>query len=491
MLQSTPPNLRNTDRNLLFGALAVQADLLPPRRFVEACSLWANRSEKPLADLLVQRGWLTAEACQEIETLLQRKLDKHHGDVQAALAEVGGNGLYRAFASVREPELRTALIGLGQSVQIGLTPPMRVPPVRPAPPVETAALAWDVDEKLPLRSPKGGGVRQWARSNRRLVQTFAALAVAAVIACVLCAGLFVRETLQQEKLARTQKQRVQMGMPPKAGPFFVPPAELDQDAEAQQLVDYLYLVLVNRSAVVEHIRRDPVLDGLVRPSLARHLILPTGCCDSLTVLASQAGDIVQILDRDIRTKAIQIAQRQDKNYLEVLREALRQEDPLHQGRGGTYLVFNNASWYVVRQPGAPAASYHKALALAEEAVRLIPPLDDQPGIVWNTLGVAQYRAGKYAEAAKWLDKSDRQNRHKRRVPLIADLAFLAMALQKSGEKEKAQEVFEQLRQAPLTVDTVEHELEDRVFLREVEEVFGKKLKRDDRAPRVGGLKRVK
>src|SRR5262249_24789664 len=49
----------STDHNLLLGVLALQADLLDAARFAEACSAWAARKEVPLADLLVERGWLT------------------------------------------------------------------------------------------------------------------------------------------------------------------------------------------------------------------------------------------------------------------------------------------------------------------------------------------------------------------------------------------------------------------------------------------------
>jgi hypothetical protein len=52
----------DTARNLLLGVLALQADLLTPSRFVEACTAWSARKETPLADLLMERGWLSAEA---------------------------------------------------------------------------------------------------------------------------------------------------------------------------------------------------------------------------------------------------------------------------------------------------------------------------------------------------------------------------------------------------------------------------------------------
>ena len=52
----------DTDRNLLFGVLALQADLIDSARFGEVCSAWASRKETPLADLLVERGGLDYQA---------------------------------------------------------------------------------------------------------------------------------------------------------------------------------------------------------------------------------------------------------------------------------------------------------------------------------------------------------------------------------------------------------------------------------------------
>jgi hypothetical protein len=49
------------DRNLLFGVLALQADLITPTRFAEACAEWAAHKDRPLSDLLLQRGWISAD----------------------------------------------------------------------------------------------------------------------------------------------------------------------------------------------------------------------------------------------------------------------------------------------------------------------------------------------------------------------------------------------------------------------------------------------
>ena len=63
-----------TDHNLLFGVLALQADLIDPSSFVEVCTLWANQKHKPLANLLVERGLLTPADRADVEKLVQRKL---------------------------------------------------------------------------------------------------------------------------------------------------------------------------------------------------------------------------------------------------------------------------------------------------------------------------------------------------------------------------------------------------------------------------------
>jgi hypothetical protein len=91
----------DADRNLLFGVLALQADLLTPARSAEACSAWAACKDAPLADLLVERGWLTPSDRADVEKLLLRKLAKHGGDARASLAEI-----------TTDPGIRLSLAGL-------------------------------------------------------------------------------------------------------------------------------------------------------------------------------------------------------------------------------------------------------------------------------------------------------------------------------------------------------------------------------------------
>src|SRR5262249_54698447 len=85
---------------------------LDAARFAEACSAWSARKDTPLADLLVQRGWLTAEERGHVEFLLLRKLKKHGGDARASLAEATTDPVRHSLASVADPDVQQSLAEL-------------------------------------------------------------------------------------------------------------------------------------------------------------------------------------------------------------------------------------------------------------------------------------------------------------------------------------------------------------------------------------------
>jgi hypothetical protein len=96
-------------RNLLFGVLALQADAITRTQFVDACALWASQKERPLADLLVERGWLLPADRADVERLVERKLRRHAGDVRAGLAELTGDFVQQSLAGIGDPEIRRSL----------------------------------------------------------------------------------------------------------------------------------------------------------------------------------------------------------------------------------------------------------------------------------------------------------------------------------------------------------------------------------------------
>src|SRR5262249_50843506 len=107
----TPNAHMDTDRNLLFGVLALQADLLTPVQFAEACSAWAGRKGTALADLLLERGWLTAGDRADVDRLLERKLAKHRGAPKPALAEATTDEVRRSLAGGDDADVRQSMAG--------------------------------------------------------------------------------------------------------------------------------------------------------------------------------------------------------------------------------------------------------------------------------------------------------------------------------------------------------------------------------------------
>jgi tetratricopeptide (TPR) repeat protein len=177
----------------------------------------------------------------------------------------------------------------------------------------------------------------------------------------------------------------QRGFAQNGGPF---PPIVEANAEnenALQLVMGLYLTLGKKETVLDHLKHDRALTD------------------------------------EFRKRALLLA-----------------EDDPERAR-----LLNNAGWYLARQPGLEAASYERALALAEEACRLVP-LDSN---FLNSLGVAQYRCGTYEQALKTLQRSEPLNAREPSGPHPADLAFLAMAHFRLGQKEKAMAELQRLRKA--------------------------------------------
>src|SRR5262245_48607472 len=98
----------DTDRNLRGGVLARQAAPIAAREFAEACTLWATCKDCPLADLLVERGWIQPEDRDHVDYLLSRKLEKYGGDARAGLATVPVE-VRRSLAAVEDESIRRSL----------------------------------------------------------------------------------------------------------------------------------------------------------------------------------------------------------------------------------------------------------------------------------------------------------------------------------------------------------------------------------------------
>jgi hypothetical protein len=88
---------------------------------------------------------------------------------------------------------------------------------------------------------------------------------------------------------------------------------------------------------------------------------------------------------------------------------------------------------VVRSPGRTDDEYRLALRQSEVAHRAFPNNNEQ----LNTLGVAQYRVGRYREALDTLLHADRLTAEAYGKSIVFDLAFIAMCHHQLGHREEA------------------------------------------------------
>jgi serine/threonine-protein kinase len=78
----------NSDRNLLFGVLALQMDFLGRDALIAAMHTWVLDKTKPLGAILVAQQALRPDERDLLDALVQKHLDHHRGDVEKSLAAV-------------------------------------------------------------------------------------------------------------------------------------------------------------------------------------------------------------------------------------------------------------------------------------------------------------------------------------------------------------------------------------------------------------------
>ena len=116
------------DLNLLFAVLALQSGLINSDQFIESCTLWTTRKGTPLADLLLERGWIVAGDVAHIQYLLDRMLEKHGGDPKRSLAAIDDE-LKRELVAIDDVEICQSLgYAPGESASSVVT--LDVPPER-------------------------------------------------------------------------------------------------------------------------------------------------------------------------------------------------------------------------------------------------------------------------------------------------------------------------------------------------------------------------
>jgi hypothetical protein len=102
-----------TDRNLLFGIVALQMDFIDKDALVRAMHSWVLDKGKPLGQVLVEQGALSAARRALLEPLVDEHLRQHGDDPEMSLAAISTAPTAReALAQIADPDVQTSLTSL-------------------------------------------------------------------------------------------------------------------------------------------------------------------------------------------------------------------------------------------------------------------------------------------------------------------------------------------------------------------------------------------
>jgi hypothetical protein len=210
--------------------------------------------------------------------------------------------------------------------------------------------------------------------------------------------------------------------------------ELAEQRQAASLVKFLFAQSPAPEAVSARVRDYAISDAVRQQALT--LVEPF----RRNRVRQEAEKVVQTLFRKPLFRSEVLAHlRADP----ALSEPVRQEALALAERFVEYPYhLDRVSRAVASRPGAEPSAYRLAAQRAEIACRLMP----FEGSYHTTLGMAQYRLGKYQEALTTLTRADELNQAAQGSPVPADLALLAMTRYQMREKDRAQASLDQLRE---------------------------------------------
>jgi serine/threonine protein kinase/Flp pilus assembly protein TadD len=91
-----PSPSSSTDRNLIFGLLALQMDFLTSEQLLDALHAWMRRKTTPIGEILSERGLLNERRLELLQGMVEEHVAQHGGDPRISLTAL------RVEASVRQ-----------------------------------------------------------------------------------------------------------------------------------------------------------------------------------------------------------------------------------------------------------------------------------------------------------------------------------------------------------------------------------------------------
>ncbi len=107
-----------TERDLLFGLLALQNGLIDQGKLVAAFQAWTRDKARPLAEHLTARGDLDRDQCAGVEAMVGLHLKMHGDDAARSLAAIpAGRSTRESLATLGDPAIEhtLTLVGLGSN----------------------------------------------------------------------------------------------------------------------------------------------------------------------------------------------------------------------------------------------------------------------------------------------------------------------------------------------------------------------------------------
>jgi tetratricopeptide (TPR) repeat protein/serine/threonine protein kinase len=113
--QSAQPG---ADRNLLFGILALQMDFISRDALINAMQLWVFNKLKPLGQILLDLGNLSAGDHAWLEAMVEKHLQKHANDPVLSLEAVSSVGSVREeLKQITDPDVQASLAHISAARQ--------------------------------------------------------------------------------------------------------------------------------------------------------------------------------------------------------------------------------------------------------------------------------------------------------------------------------------------------------------------------------------
>src|ERR1700681_168394 len=99
-----------SDRNLLFGILALQMEFITREALVQAMNGWVLSKDKPLGKVLLEQKALSSETHALLEALVAKHMEMHGNDAEKSLASLSTVGSVQdELKKIADPDVQASL----------------------------------------------------------------------------------------------------------------------------------------------------------------------------------------------------------------------------------------------------------------------------------------------------------------------------------------------------------------------------------------------